>query len=130
MLNDSPISWESKRQPMVALSSTEAEYITLTQAAKKAIWLRRILADLGHPQASATTIYEDNQSTIKMTEQPGEHRRTKHIDIRHHFIREKVESNEIRVEYCPTAQQVADIMTKALPKDKYIAARDRLLHQN
>lgn len=127
LLGNSPISWESKRQSVVALSSTEAEYIELTQATKQVIWERRLLKNLGHPQSAPTTIFEDNQSAMSLAEKPGDHRRTKHIDVQYHFIREKIESKEVQVEYCPTGQQLADIMTKALPREKFVPLREQIV---
>jgi hypothetical protein len=118
-LNGAPISWCSKRQPTVALSSTEAEYIAATQATKEAIWLRRIFEELGHPQSGPTRINEDNQGCIQLAKNPVHHQRTKHIDIQVHFIREAIETGEIALEYINTRDQLADILTKALPRVKF-----------
>ena len=126
LLNGAPISWSSKRQPTVALSSTEAEYIAATQATKEAIWLRRLFKDLGHPQNEPTTIYEDNQGCIQLAKNPIHHQRTKHIDIQMHFIREKIDSNEVTLTYCGTQDQLADIFTKALPRVKFEDIRSRI----
>jgi hypothetical protein len=120
-INGAPISWTSKRQPTVALSSTEAEYMALTQAAKEATWLRRLLSDLGHPQENATVINEDNQGAIQLARNPVHHQRTKHIDIQHHYIRERVESGCIQLDYCHTQKQLADILTKPLVYEKFCA---------
>ena len=81
LINKSPISWASKKQQTVAVSSTEAEYVATTLAAKKAIYLRRLLVDLGHPQEGATIMKEDNQSCITLAKNPVYHQRAKHIDI-------------------------------------------------
>src|SRR3954470_2664430 len=90
------VSWSSKRQATVALSSTEAEYMALTQATKEAIWMHTFLNELGfHSNDDATTIFEDNQSAIALAKNLVHHTRTKHIDIRHHYIREKLESGDI-----------------------------------
>jgi len=113
------ISWSSKRQSTVALSTTEAEYMAITHATKEAVWLRTLLKELGYEQTGATTIYEDNQSCISLAKNPVHHARTKHIDIQHHFIREKVESKEIDVVYMPTDDMVADALTKPLPRPKF-----------
>jgi hypothetical protein len=118
-INGAPVSWCSKRQPTVALSSTEAEYMAATQATKEAIWLRRLLADLGHPQAGPTSIREDNQGAISLARNPVHHARTKHIDIQHHFVREKVEGGCITLDYCPTNDQIADLLTKPLVFDRF-----------
>ena len=91
------ISWRSKRQNIVALSSTEAEYISLTLASQKAIWLRRLLSSIGFKQSTAMTLYEDNQGALGLSRNPINHARTKHIDIKYHFIREAVESKEVEL---------------------------------
>ena len=96
-LSEGAISWSSKRQATVALSSTEAEYMALTQATKKAIWLRSLLAELNYTQECSTTLFEDNQSAIALAKNPVHHTRSKHIDIQHHFVREKIESKEIEI---------------------------------
>jgi hypothetical protein len=118
-LNGGSISWSSKKQPTVALSTVEAEYMATTQATREAIWLRSLLTDLGSPPTAATIVHADNQGSISLARNPVNHARTKHIDIRYHFIRERIESGEIDLRYVSTADQVADILTKALPKDKH-----------
>ena len=90
-----------------------------SQSTKEAIWLRKLLADVGFVQEGATTIMCDNQGCIALAKNPTHHSRTKHIDVQHHFIREKLESEEIRLEYCPTEDMVADVLTKALAKDRH-----------
>ena len=110
----------------MALSSSEAEYISATSAACEIIWLRRILQDLRQDTEDPTTIYCDNMSAIAMTKNPVFHSRTKHIEIRHHFIRELVEKQEIELQFCKTGEQLADIFTKALPIDKFIQFRKQL----
>ena len=100
----------------MALSSTKDEYMALTQATKEAIWLRTFLNELGfHSNDDATTIFEDNQSAIALAKNLVHYARTKHIDIRHHYIREKLESGDIRFEYIHTSDMVADMLTKSLP---------------
>jgi hypothetical protein len=125
-LSGGPISWNSKKQATVALSSTEAEYISITQATKEAIWLRLLLKNLGFEQKDPTIIYVDNQSAISLSKNPVYHSRTKHIDIQHHFIREKIESKEIQLLYCSSKEQLADICTKPLSKDIFINIRNQL----
>jgi Reverse transcriptase (RNA-dependent DNA polymerase) len=119
LLAGAPISWSSKKQTSVALSSTEAEYIAAAHATKEAIWLRRLLTDFGIDTYSPTTLYIDNQSAIAIARNPEFHDRTKHIDIRHHFLREKVEDNQVALEYVPTNEQIADVLTKGLVRDKH-----------
>ena len=85
------ISWLSQKQPTVALSTSEVEYMSLGSATQEALWLRRLLNDLHAKNQEPIQIREDNQGTIAMTRNPVGHKRTKHIDIRHHFVRESVQ---------------------------------------
>jgi hypothetical protein len=116
MLGNGPISWTSKRQPTVALSSCEAEYMAETQAAKEAIWLRRLLLELGYtgPDVQTVRIYADNQGSMALAKNPEYHARTKHIDTQWHFVREQVGLGTIELTYIPTNEQLADGLTKAL----------------
>ena len=89
-MNNGCISWRSKKQSTVALSSTEAEYMALTEAAQEAIWLKAFLHELGAMNSDeAVKIYEDNQGSIALAKNPKFHKRTKHIDIRYHFVLER-----------------------------------------
>ncbi|KAM7516529.1 hypothetical protein LguiA_006112 [Lonicera macranthoides] len=118
-LGSNVISWSSKNQKTIALSSAEAEYIAATDAACEAIWLRRILTDLQQEQKEATIIYCDNMSTISMTKNPVFHNRSKHIELRHHFIRQLVQKEEIQLEFVNTNEQLADIFTKTVASEKF-----------
>jgi len=120
------ISWSCKKQGSVALSSTEAEYMALIQALKENIWLQRLLKELGRQAENARTIYEDNQGAIALANNPEYHARTKHIDIQYHFVRECVENGDIKLEYCPTADMVADALTKVLPKERHWMLVERM----
>jgi hypothetical protein len=113
------ISWNSKRQPTVALSTAEAEYMAATQAVKEAMWLKQLLSELGLSQSEPVLIRSDNQGCIALTKNPAYHSRTKHIDIRHHFIRDSVEVGDIELQYCPTDDMVADVLTKGLAREKH-----------
>lgn len=113
-LGKGPISWSTKQQSVVARSSAEAEYLALSYATEEAIHLRQLLAELGFPQKEATIIYSDNISAIKLSNNPTFHKRTKTIDIRHHFIRDHVEKGEIKFIHCGTKDMLADIFTKPL----------------
>jgi hypothetical protein len=119
MLGNGAISWNSKRQPTIALSTTEAEYMATSQGIKEAIWLRQLLEDVGFVQENATKMECDNQGCIALAKNPTHHSRTKHIDIQYHFIREKIEHEVIDLQYCPSQYMVADVLTKALPKVRH-----------
>ena len=116
-LGGAAISWSSKRQATVSLSTCEAEYIAQSEAAKEAIWLRRLLTELGHPIQSVT-IKADNRGAIALGANPLNHSRSKHIDVRWHFVREKVAEGLIKLEYIGTADMVADGCTKPLVGNK------------
>ena len=148
------ISWRSAKQSVTATSSTKAEYIASSEAAKEALWIKRIMTEIrGDPipepieysheietqnlieslrlkdlQTDATdrkspgepqVIFADNQGAIKLSKNPQHHKRTKHIDVKYHFIRESTQSGLIQLIYIPTDEMVADILTKALPRDRH-----------
>lgn len=110
------ISWSSKHQNSVSLSSIEAEYMALSKATTKAIWLQRLLNDVRFPQ-KIVNIYYDSNSGIGLTTPTKQHERTKHIDIRYHYIREKVIEGLIFVLPCSTNDNIVDIFTKGLTRD-------------
>ena len=118
-LDGNLISWKSQRQPTVALSSTEAEYMSLAAAVHEVIWLKRMLSSLKIYPNSKVKIYQDNQGAIALAKNPIFHQRTKHIDIKYHFVREKVESGDVELIYVPRVMMQADFMTKNLPKPKF-----------
>jgi hypothetical protein len=113
------VDWQSKRQPTVALSSTEAETLSLSSAVCEAIWLRFLLADLGFPLDSPTPIRVDNSSCILLAHHPTHHHRTKHFAVHARFSREKLASGEILLEWIPTDLLPADMLTKGLYSDKH-----------
>lgn len=113
------VSWMTKAQSTIALSSTEAEYIACTETGRQLIHLRRLLHELGCPQQGPTTIFTDNQSAKALSTNSNFHARTKHFDIRHHWIRELVSSQQATLEWCPTEDMIADMLTKALPRVKH-----------
>ena len=126
-LGETPITWNSKKQTTVALSSTEAEYMALTEGTKEAIWLRRLLQEIQVLQdTTPTMIFGDNQGSLKLAHNPVFHSRTKHVDVRHHFIREKVESGQVTLDYISTRDQLADILTKPLGKITFERLRAQL----
>lgn len=119
LLYGGPISWCSKRQQTVALSSTEAEYMAETQATKEAIWLRCFLTEIGVFHDDVVVIRADNNGAMDLARNPEFHARTKHIDIQYHFVREAIDRHLVDFEFVPTAEQAADGLTKALPAVKF-----------
>ncbi|GJT30402.1 ribonuclease H-like domain, reverse transcriptase, RNA-dependent DNA polymerase [Tanacetum coccineum] len=120
---ESPISWSTQKQATVALSSCESEFIAATTAATQALWLKRLLSKLTHSKEEKVTIMVDNKSAIALMKNPVFHGRSKHIDTKYHFIRECVEREDIQVEFVSGEYQKADILTKALPKIKFLTMR-------
>lgn len=111
------VSWESRKQRSVATSSTEAEYMALTEASREAVYLRRLLNELKLIQLNQpTTIFCDNQSASKLVRNHIFHARTKHIDIRHHYVRQVFEEGSIDITYLKTSEMTADLLTKSLSK--------------
>lgn len=116
--NGGAVTWSSKLQDTVALSTTEAEYIGLCNAIKEGMWLRQLYRDIGYDMGAPTVVCGDNQASIALIRLPGVRQRTKHIDVRYHYVRERVEEGDIIVTYISTVDNVADICTKALPRDR------------
>ena len=123
MLSGGAVSWSSKKQKCVALSTAEAEYIALSSAVQESVWLRQLIKELENSPETPTRILEDNQSAIAMTKNPQFHGRAKHIDIRHHFIREQVSRGTVQLKYCPTTEMTADILTKGLSRETFSKLR-------
>ena len=117
-LNGGLISWKSSKQPCVSLSTAEAEYVALALASQEAIWISKLLSDLGCYQ-SPIVIKEDNQAAICISSNECDHSRTKHIDIKFHYVRELVLNKFIELLYCPTDKMLADIFTKGLGQNKF-----------
>lgn len=125
-LGSAVISWCSKKQATIALSSTEAEYNAATLAAQECVWLTRLIKDISHASMQPVELYCDNMSSIRLASNPVFHARTKHIEVHYHFIREKVLQEEIDLIKVDTNEQLADIFTKALPKAKFEFIREQL----
>ena len=123
---DFNISQFSRKQKSIALSSTEAEYMAASQASCEALWLRKLMVDLFDQELRPTVIHCDNQSCIRLSENPVFHDRSKHIEIRYHFIRDYVQRGAVELQYISTDEQVADILTKSLGRGKHIHFRDKL----
>jgi transposase InsO family protein len=109
-----PVVWRASFQKTVALSSTEAEYMALSDCIKECVWMRLLLKGLDQEQSGPTVVYEDNQGTMALAKNVGYQARTKHIDIRYHFIREKLVSRAVELVYVESKNQAADFLTKAL----------------
>ncbi|TPX54571.1 DNA-directed DNA polymerase [Powellomyces hirtus] len=116
MLNGAAISWKSQRQKSTALSTAEAEYIALAECAKEALWIQGLLSELSATEQTAVIIYEDNQIAIKLAANPTHHQRTKHIDVRYHFLRDLVGNERIHLQYIESKLMLADALTKPLPR--------------
>jgi hypothetical protein len=122
-LGNNLVSWSSKRQVTVSRSSAEAEYRAVAHAVAETVWLRQLLTELHRPIPQATIVYCDNISAVYMAGNPVQHRRTKHIEIDIHFVREKVALGQVRVLHVPSSAQFADIFTKGLPTTSFVDIR-------
>ena len=129
LIHGGAVSWFAKRQEIVILYTTKAEYVAITHAAKEILWLRSLISQLFDITLDLTTLFSDNQSAIELTKDHQYHAHMKHIDIRFHFICYIIEEGSIRLVYCPTHDMLADALTKALPsmKVKHFASQFRLL---
>lgn len=119
MFGGGAISWCSERQKSVSLSTTESEYMAASQCVKEMVWLRGILNEILDGKLSGINFFMDNQSAICLIKNPEFHKRSKHIDVRYHFIREKYEENLFILKYISTKQMIADIFTKSLPAKEF-----------
>lgn len=112
------ISWKTKRQPTVALSTCEAEYIALAATIQECLYLTQFLSSLDKHVYTLPRVYEDNQGTIALAKNPVSRQRCKHVDIKYHFIRSTVSDGKVCLRYCPTDHMLADVMTKPATKFK------------
>ena len=124
------VSWQVKKQLTVSLSSCEAEYQGLAAAVQEAIFSRGLFRELGYEQCEPTIIGEDNQSCIKVATNPVLHKRSKYLDTKYHFIRERVDDNSIKLIYTPPDEKAADLLTKSLPQQKVEQHREQLLGES
>ncbi|UYV79268.1 hypothetical protein LAZ67_17001872 [Cordylochernes scorpioides] len=120
-----PISWSSRKQPIVALSTTEAEYIAAAECVKELIYIKALIEELTNETILAK-LNIDNQSAMTLMKTGQMNRKTKHIDVRYHFLKDQIREN-VAVQFCPTQDQVADILTKPLPKETFEKHRSSLL---
>ena len=113
MLAGAPISWQSRSQTTVALSSMEAEYMAACAATQESLWLAMLLEQMGIEVSKPIVLKEDNQACIDFSKNPGNHKRSKYSDCRYHFVRERVASGDVVSQWIPTTEQRVDIFTKA-----------------
>ncbi|CAL8133565.1 unnamed protein product [Prunus armeniaca] len=126
MLNSGAISWSSKKQQMVTLSLTDAEFVAAASSSCQAVWLRKMFEVFGDEQKGATIIYCDNMSTIKLSRNPIIHWRSKHIDGCFHFLCDLCRDGKIELQYCKIGEQFADILTKPLKQPAFEKQRSML----
>jgi transposase InsO family protein len=117
------VAWRSRRQPTVAMSTSEAEYMASCEAARQARWLKQLLSDIGLFKEGPIPIFNDNVGAIQLSKNPVQHDRSKHIDMRHHYLRENVLNQQITLDYVPTQDNFADTLTKGLPKEPFLKFR-------
>ena len=114
----------SRKQPVVSLSTIEAEFIAATSCACQAVWMRRILEKLSHTQGNCTIMFCDNSSTIKLSKNPMMHGRSKHIDVRFHFLRDLTKEEVVELVHCGTQDQIANVLIKPLKLDLFLKLRE------
>jgi hypothetical protein len=119
MFTGGPVIWNSKKQRTVAHSSCEAEYMAMDEAIREAMWVRSFLQELDIPFVQPLEMYVDNQGAKALAENPVHHARVKHIDIRYHYIRDRVADGVVKVMYIPTEDNISDVLTKPLGKTKF-----------
>jgi hypothetical protein len=120
------ISWSSKKQSSIAQSTAEAEYIAASNASREAMWLRKLLSGLFQERLETIVIHCDNQSCLKLTENPIFHDRSKHIEMKYHFIRDMVQRRIIKLQYIRTDEQITDTLTKPPSVGKFVYFQDKL----
>ena len=126
LLNSGAVSWASKKQPIVTLSTTEAEFVAAAGCASQAMWMKRVLGMFNQNRSRCVVVYCDNTSTIKLSKNPVMHGRSKHIDVRFHFLRDLTREGLIELVHCSSHNQVADIMTKPLKLEAFQRLRQMM----
>ncbi|CAM8965989.1 unnamed protein product [Rhodiola kirilowii] len=126
LLSGAAVCWSSRKQAIVTLSSTEAEYVAAVACACHCVWVRAVLIQLGYSKGDCIEIMCDNTSSIKLSKNPVMHRRTKHIDVKFHYLRELTCQEIVKLVFCGTREQVADIMTKPLTLEVFCKLRGML----
>jgi hypothetical protein len=120
------ISWSSRKQGSIVQSIAEAKYIAASDASREAVWLKQLLSGLFQERLERAVIHCDNQSCLKLVENPIFHDRSKHIELKYHFIRDMVHKGDIKWQYIHTNEQIANILTKPLSFGKFVHFRDKL----
>ena len=120
------VSWSSKKQGSITLSTAEAEYFSASDASREAVWLQKLLSDLFDTSLEPVVIHCNNHSCIKISKNPMFHDRSKHMEMRYHYLRDMVQRIAISLRYVPTNEQTADVLTKPLSKTKFEYFRDKL----
>jgi len=128
-LNGDPVSWSSKKQRTVALSTCEAELYAKAAAIQEVLWMRGLMKELGLHTSARSVVHGDNQSAIAVSKNGIKGERTKHVDIKYHFITESIENGQVQLQWVPTLEQEADIFTKALPAPAFHQFRRQLMSQ-
>ena len=126
LLSSRAVSWSSRKQPVVSLSTIKVEFSAAVSSARQAVWLKRVLANLGQNQGKSTIIRCDSSSAIKLSKNPVMHGRSKHIDVRFHFLRELTKAGTVELVHCGTQEQLTDVMTKPLKLDVFMNLRGLL----
>jgi hypothetical protein len=125
-LGSGVVCWSSKLQPIVTLSTTEAEYVAGVAAGKEICWVQNLLGELGYTAPAPSKLYTDNQSALSVAKNPEHHGRMKHLDLCFYWLRDKVQSNTLQPLYLPTEDMPADLLTKALPRPQVIKLRSMM----
>lgn len=126
LLHGGPVAWGCKRQKCTSLSTTEPEYIAACESTREAVWLKRLLTELGLQETNPIPLLCDNQSAVRLVRNPDSHQRTKHIDVKYHYIRDQQEGGEINILYVDTNNQLADILTKPLAAARFNWLREEI----
>lgn len=126
MINDTPVAWKSALQPIIAHSTAESEYISMSEACREAVFIERLVRAMGGMLNGPIIVYEDNQTAKRMAEEVAT-KRSKHIDIRYHHVRELASAGAISIRDCRSNDMVADTLTKPLAKDLFLRFRDRMM---
>ena len=133
-INGSTVSWATKKQPTVAISTAEAEYMAISADTQELLWIQQILREMfdivGMKLHAPYILFCDNQAAISIRKNDVHHHRSKHIDIKYHFIRDQIKNNKIKLQWLSTQDQMADILTKPLDKVKFTRFRNRILQSH